>query len=171
MEEELARAFRQLKKRDVDTFPATVVSVDKANGTCVVNDGDFDYTGVQLTSVIDGIDKKFLLVPKVGSSVLVSPIMEDLKRLYVEAYSEIESLELVIETVAFKIDKDGFLLKKENETLKALMSDLLGAIKNLSFSVTTNGSATTQTGTSTAILNLADFETVEMRFNQFLKDN
>lgn len=168
MEEELARAFRKLKQREVDTFPATVVSVDKEKGTCVVSDGQLEYTGVQLSSVVDGNAKKFFLFPKVKSSVLVSPIMEDLKRLYVEAYSEIESLVLVIESVEFKIDKDGFLLKKENETLKQLMSDLLDAIDNISFTVTTPD---TINGSTTLLNNKAQFSNIKIRFNKFLKGN
>jgi hypothetical protein len=171
MEKELQDAFRKLKKRDVDTFPATVVSVDKQKGTCVVNDGQINYTGVQLSSVIDGNNKKFFLFPKVESSVLVSPIMEDLHRLYVETYSEIESMDLCIESVQFRVDKYGFLLKKENETLKKLMGDLIGACKNISFLVSTTGSATAQTGQTTILNNIAEFQGVEARFNQFLKDS
>ena len=132
-----------------------------------MNDGEIDYTDVQLSSIIDGSNQKFLLFPKVGSSVLVSPIMEDLHRLYVEAYSEIECLDLVIETVEFKVDADGFLLKKENETLKKLMADFIGACKNLSFVVTTPSGP----GATTTLNNLPDFEGVETRFNQFLKDS
>jgi hypothetical protein len=162
MEKELQEAFRQLKKRAVDTFPATVLSVDKLEGTCKVTDGELEYTDVQLSSVID-VTKKFFLFPKVGSSVLVSPINEDLHRLYVEAYSEIESLELGIDQVVFKIDADGFLLKKQNETLKKLMADLIAAIKALKF--------TTNNGPTINLINIADFIDIENRFNQFLKDS
>ena len=171
MDKELADAFRALKNRDVDTFPVTVVSVDKDKGTCVVTDGDIEYTDVQLSSVVDANNKHFYLFPAVDSSVLVSPIMEDLKRLYVESYSVIESLDLKIEGVVFQVDKNGFLLKKENETLKQLMADLIAACKNMSFTVATTGTAASQTGNTVVLTNLADFQSVETRFNQFLKDN
>ena len=92
MEKELHSAFRKLKQRDVDTFPVKVLSVDKSAGTCKVTDDELEYTDVRLSAVIDGNDKKFYLFPKVGSSVLVSPINEDLKNLYVEAYSEIDGI-------------------------------------------------------------------------------
>jgi hypothetical protein len=167
MENELQEAFRKLKKRDVDTFPVKVLSVDKEKGTCKVSDDELEYTDVQLSSVIDANNKKFFLFPKVGSSVLVSPINEDVHRLYVEAYSEIESLELNIENVKFQIDQDGFLLKKENENLKKLMSDLIGAIKAMSFTLTTPD---TINGATTTLINLAQFTAIETRFNQFLKD-
>jgi hypothetical protein len=171
MSKELQDAFRKLKKRDVDTFPGKVLSVDKEKGTCAITDDELDFTDVQLSSVIDGNDKKFFLFPKVGSSVLVSPINEDLHRLYIEAYSEIESLSIVIETVTFQMDEAGFLLKKENETLKSLMVDFIGAVKNMSFLVSTTGTAAAQTGTTNTLNNLAEFTAVENRFKQFLKDS
>jgi hypothetical protein len=171
MGKELEDAFRKLKQRDVDTFVVTVKSVDKTKGTCTVSDSELDYFGVQLSAVVDDNENNFFLFPKVGSSVLVSPINEDLHRLYIEAYSEIESLSLVIEGVVFKVDSTGFLLKKENETLKALMVDLIGAVKNMSFVVNTTGTAVAQTGATATLNNMAEFTTVENRFKQFLKDN
>jgi hypothetical protein len=161
MEKELLDAFRNLKKRDVDTFPAEVVSVDKENGTCTVTDGDIEYTDVQLSSTINGSNKRFYLFPKEGSFVLVSPIMEDIKRLYVESYAEIESIDAVIETVQFQVDRNGFLLKKENETLKKLMADLINEIKLMRF--------TTNNGPTINLINAAQFTAIEQRFNQFLK--
>lgn len=169
--DELTEAFRRLKKRDVDTFPAVVVSVDKEQGTCTVKVDELELTNVQLSAIIDGKNKKCYLFPKVESSVLVSPINEDLHRLYVEAYSEIESLDLNIEQVRFQVDQDGFLMKKENETLKALMVDLIGAVKNMSFAVNTTGTAAAQTGATTSLVNVAEFVAVENRFKQFLKGN
>lgn len=166
MNKELQDAFRKLGKRDVDTFPVHVVSVDKEKGTCIVSDDEIEYTDVQLSSVVDGQKNKFYLFPAVGSSILVSPINEDLKRLYVEAYSEIESLDLQIKAVQFKVTESGFLLKKENETLKGLISDLLTAIENMSFLVTT----TSGTGNTTTLVNATQFSSVKNRFNQFLND-
>jgi hypothetical protein len=163
MDQELIEAFRQLKKRDVDTFPSVVVSVDKEQGTCTIAVDDLELRDVQLSSVIDGNSKKFYLFPKVGSSVLVSPINEDLHRLYVEAYSEVESLDLVIDKVQFQIDKDGFLLKKENETLKALMVDLIEEIKKMKF--------TTNNGPTITLINTPQFTAIGDRFKNFLKDS
>ncbi|MDX6187993.1 hypothetical protein SGQ83_01410 [Flavobacterium sp. Fl-318] len=171
MEQELIEAFRKLKKREVDTFPAIIVSVDKEKGTCVIAVDGLELPDVQLSAIIDGSDKKFYLFPKTESSVLVSPINEDLHRLYVEEYSEVESLDLNIEYVRFQVDQYGFLLQKENETLKQLMGDLIGAIKSMSFTVATTGTATAQTGTTNTLNNTAQFEAIENRFNQFLKGN
>lgn len=163
MSKELQDAFRKLQKRGVDTFPAKVLSVDKEKGTCKITDDEIEYTDVQLSSVIDGNNKKFFVFPKVGSSVLVSPINEDLHRLYVEAYSEIESLSIVVETVKFQMDAAGFLLKKENETLKGLMVDLIEEILKMKF--------TTNNGPTINLINAPKFMEIENRFKNFLKDS
>jgi Tfp pilus assembly pilus retraction ATPase PilT len=167
MEKEIQDAFRALKKRDVDTFIGKVILVDKAKGTCNIHADELDFFDVQLSAVVDDNQNNFYLFPKVGSWVLVSPINEDIHRLYVEAYSEIESLSLVIDAVTFKVDSTGFLLKKQNETLKALMADLIGAIKAMSFSVTTPSGP----GATTTLNNIIQFTNIETRFNQFLKDS
>ena len=139
MSKELQDALRRLSKRETDTFPAKVVSIDKKKGTCVVNDGDLEYTEVRLSATIEDNAKRFFIYPKVGSFVLVSPIKEDIHRLYVEFFSEIESIDLEIETTQLKINHEGFLLKKSNETLAGLISDLLREIQQMKFLTTSGG--------------------------------
>ena len=163
MSKELQKAIGELKKRGVSTFPATVVSVDKANGTCTVNDGELEYTDVLLSAQMAENGKRFYLFPKVNSWVMISPIQEDLNRLYVEFYSEIEAFDLRISMTRMQIDEDGFLLKKENETLKALMVDLLTAIEVMRF--------TTRSGPTIKLLNKQQFTDIKNRFKEFLKDN
>lgn len=163
MSKTLQDAFRQLGKRGVDTFPARVVSVDKEKGTCVVNDGDIDYTDVQLSATIEDDGKRFFLFPKMGSFVLVSPINEDIHRLYVEFFSEVEELNFETEKSQIKINDEGFLLKKENETLAKLMSDLLQEIQKMKF--------TTNAGPTVKLINRLKFEEIENRFKSFLKED
>lgn len=163
MSKTLQDAFRQLGKRGVDTFPAKVVSVDKEKGTCVVNDGDIDYTDVQLSATIEDNGKRFFLFPKVSSFVLVSPINEDIHRLYVEFFSEVEELNFETEKSQIKINDEGFLLKKENETLAKLMSDLLQEIQKMKF--------TTNAGPTVKLINRLKFEEIENRFKSFLKED
>lgn len=163
LEKELQNALKGLTTRKVTTFPAEVISVDKASGTCSVKTSDLEFTDVRLASVTNAQAERFYLFPKVGSSVLVSPIDEDLHALYVEMYSEIEDCYLKIEKTELQIDKDGFLLKKENETLKKLMSDLIQAIRNMVFQ--------TNTGITIQLLNDAEFALILNRFNNLLNDS
>lgn len=161
--DDLTRGIAALKGRGISTFSADVVSVDKTEGTCVINDGDLEYTDVQLSAIVDGSKKQIFIFPKVGSSVLVSPIEEDIHRLYIEVYSEIESLDIKIENVKFQMDKKGFLLQKENETLAKLMTDLLQEIQKMKF--------TTNTGSTLILVNKPQFLSIENRFKDFLKTN
>ena len=94
IDKELQDGFRKIGKRPVDTFVAHVKSVDTSKATCVVSDGELDYGDVRLSAVINTQGNKVIVFPAVESSVLVSPINEDLKKLYVEAYSEIDGIDI-----------------------------------------------------------------------------
>ncbi|MGV4413876.1 hypothetical protein [Chryseobacterium sp. T1] len=159
--DDLQKAFAALKGRGISTFPAEVTEVDKENGVCTVKDDEIEFYNVQLSSIIDGSKKQLFIYPVVGSSVLVSPIEEDIKQLYVEVYSEVEQVDWNIENVKFNFDKNGFLLKKENETLKKLMVDLLQEIQKMKF--------TTNTGSTILLVNKPQFLSIENRFKDFLK--
>lgn len=161
--DDLQKAFAALKGRGISTFAAEVIEVDKENGTCTVKDDDIEYYNVQLSSIIDGSKKQMFIYPVIGSSVLVSPIEEKLEWLYVEVYSEVEQVDWNIESVKFNFDKNGFLLKKENETLAKLMSDLLKEIQKMKF--------TTNTGSTIKLVNKPQFLNIENRFKDFLKDS
>lgn len=161
MSKKLHDAFNALAKRKVYTFPATVVSVNKDKGTCVVSDGELEYEDVQLSATVEEGGKRFFLFPRVGSFVFVSPVQEDIHRLYVEFWSEIEDFDLNVEGARMQIDKNGFLLKKNEETLAKIMADFLKAIKAMKFQ--------TNTGVTIKLLNEADFIAIEKRFKDLLK--
>lgn len=161
MTKDLQDAFRKLGSRDIDTFPVEVISVDKENGVCTVSDGSLEYDDVQLSATVEEGGKRFFLFPKVGSYVLVSPINEDIHRLYVEFFSEIEDFDLKIGDTELQINNEGFLLKKENETLKKIMVDLLQEIQKMKF--------TTNTGSTIVLVNKPQFLDIENRVKDFLK--
>ncbi|ADX66832.1 hypothetical protein [Weeksella virosa] len=161
VEKNLQDAFRSIGKRGVDTFSAEVISIDKSTGVCEVKTDDLEFTDVRLASVIDANQNRQYLFPKVGSSVLVSPINEDLHNLYVEAYSEIEEYYLKIEDAELNVTENGILIKKGNENLQKLMIDFLKAIKRMKF--------TTNTGSTIQLVNIAEFEALEPRFKNLLK--
>lgn len=120
---EFQKSLEQLKKREVFCFAATVVAVDKVNGVCTINDGELELTDVRLSAIIDGNDQKCFVFPKAGSSVLIEPINEDLKQLYVSKYSEVESIYGLIDTTKFTIDKNGFNISRNDENLKQVLND------------------------------------------------
>lgn len=159
---DIQRAFQGLAKRKAMTIPVKVVSVDQANGLCIVNDGEINFKA-RLASVINDNEERFYLLPRVGSQILIAPIEEDVHRYHVVAFSKIDKMYYKTADVVLDIDNGGFLLKKADENLKKLMADLLTAIKNLKF--------TTNTGSTIQLINIQEFIDLETRFNQFLKDS
>ncbi|SNB26490.1 conserved hypothetical protein [Flavobacterium psychrophilum] len=167
--EQIRTRFEEMAKAHGPTVSniAKVKSVNETKATCILEDEDGqEIQDVRLRPVLNG-KKSFIQIPKVGTFVLAIRIEDDDDWMVI-ACDEIEKVVWFVGTTTFEIN-DGFLLKKENETLKKLMADLIGACKNLSFTVTTTGTATNQAGTTTAALNLAEFAAIETRFNQFLK--
>lgn len=130
-EKEIQDAFERLKQRGVETFVATVTKVQKDTGICSVTDGELEYTDVQLSAVIDADKQKVCVFPKVGSKVLVSPISEDLHRLYVEVVSEVESITGIIETTEFTISNKGYNISRDGENLKEVLNDFIGEFGKL----------------------------------------
>ncbi|MRI64525.1 hypothetical protein EDM00_11090 [Ornithobacterium rhinotracheale] len=161
---ELQNALSAFTKRATPTIAVEVVSVDKKKGICRVKDDSIEYN-VRLTAteVENESEKRFYLFPKVGSSILIAPIEEDMNRYYIVAYSEVESFDYKVGEVHFLVNAEGFLLKKENETLKALMADLIATIKRMKF--------TTNTGSTIKLVNEPEFTALEKRFNHLLNDN
>lgn len=163
-EEELKKQFSVIKFGITQVFRGEVLEVDTELKTIKIKD-DFgiEHPEVRLTASIDSL-KKVVQFPKAGSSVLVGVINNDEMELFVVAFSEIESFSIEILDVRFEVNYEGFLLKKENETLKKLMADLITLIKNMKFQVTTPD---TINGTTTTLL--TDFSSIENRFNNLLK--
>ncbi|MBP7174003.1 MAG: hypothetical protein KBA33_08075 [Cloacibacterium sp.] len=99
--------------------------------------------------------------PKVGSVVCIVFVSKEIG--VVVSASELVQWRLKIKNVELKIDKDGFLLRKESETLRALMVDLLQEIQKMKF--------TTNMGPTILLVNKPQFIAIEKRFKQFLKDD
>ena len=163
VDKDIQIAFAGLLDRSEDTFSAEIVSVNRNNGSCIVKSRGLEFTDVRLSSIIDESQNKIYLFPKEGSSVLVSKINNDIHALYIEAYSEIEEYYLKIDDSEFNVDQSGILIKKGEENLQLLMLDLIKAIKQMKF--------TTNTGSTIKLVNILDFEKLEPRFKQLLKDN
>lgn len=162
LDKEIEDALQGLVKREVPTFLAKVTQVDKEKGTCKVKDDDIEFSNVRLSAVIDGKDKKHFLFPKIGSTVLVGCIDEDIKQLYVEKYSELEAYSLKITNSFLIVDADGFNFKRKTNDLRSLILELIKTIRAMKF--------TTNTGPTIKLINEPDFITIENKFKTLLKE-
>lgn len=138
-----------------------VTEIDTQNKTVVVEPIDGSTPVLDVKIQADVSKQGLAIFPAIGSHVLIGFIDKDNAVLLNS--SEVTKFDLAIEKTQFKIDAAGFLLKKENETLKKLMVDLLQAIQNMKF--------TTNTGSTILLVNKPEFVSIEKRFNQFLKDS
>lgn len=100
--------------------------------------------------------------PKKDSNVLIGLIENNPAKAFLIWAEDLESIEFKAGETELKIT-NGFLLRKENETLKTLMADLIATIKRMKF--------TTNTGSTIKLINEPEFTALEKRFNNLLNDN
>jgi uncharacterized ubiquitin-like protein YukD len=100
--------------------------------------------------------------PKVGSNCLIGFINNSETLPFLIMADEVEEIDVNVDKCQFNIN-DGFFLKKQNETLAKLMSDLLKEIQKMKF--------TTNTGSTIKLVNKPQFLAIENRFKDFLKDS
>lgn len=137
----------------VNSVTGMTCNVTPVNGDAPVND-------VRLIANADA-QKYFVLIPKIGSNVIVMFLSK--ASAFVVMADEVEKIIYKSGDVVFDVDAAGFLLKKQNEDLKALMSDLIDGIVNASY-VTSNGPTTGMVPASSTVLN-----GIKTRFNNLLK--
>lgn len=132
----------------------TEVDWEERTMTAIGVDDELEYYDVLLG--LGSIDLK----PKKGSTCLIGIIENQDTASFLINADQIEEIDINVEDCQLKIN-NGFLLKKENETLAKLMSDLLKEIQKMKF--------TTNTGSTILLVNKPQFLAIENRFKDFLK--
>lgn len=159
----------------------TVHRVDKSNKCCDVIPIDGSAELFEVPFHPNETDEGLCLHPVVNSHVLVVFINKhhacicqvsevDLMKLTIdqtEFSMDKEGVNLKKGTVKFSINESGFLFKKEKESLKQLMTDLVNAIQAMVFVVPP---ASPTPSSTTTLMNTATFTALQTRFNSFLKD-
>lgn len=141
-----------------------VCKVDKVNGMscdCSPVDGSAPINDVRITADFDNEDK-WVLVPKVGSVVVVSFFNKDIG--YVSMVAEISMIYYKNGDTVFRVD-DKFLFASGEENLLKLMQDLLDAILSEKH-MTNSGPTISLTPDS-----VTKYEGIKTRFNNLLKDS
>ena len=102
-----------VKGNTKNTYPffGTVLSVDVSKKSCTVepSNGDADILDVKL---IADQSKAILLIPKIGSKVVVS--MFDKDNAFIELTSEVDKIEITIDSQKLEIDTNGFVFNTGN---------------------------------------------------------
>lgn len=139
--------------KEITIWQGIVKSVEGT--TCTVTFGTLDVEGVRLRASLAENESHLLIVPKVGTAVVVGSLSNDLSLLVVLAVDEVES-------ITINGGKLGGLINIESLTRK--INELVRTFNNHTHQVSTTGSATAQTGTAAAVaskaseLNKSDYE-------------
>lgn len=143
--------------KEITIWQGIVKSVEGT--TCTVTFGKIDVEGVRLRASLAENESHLLIVPKVGTAVVVGSLSNDLSLLVVLAVDEVES-------ITINGGKLGGLINIESLTQK--INELVRTFNNHTHQVSTTGSATAQTGTAAAVtskaseLNKSDYEDVKV---------
>ena len=143
--------------KEINIWQGIVKSVEGIS--CTVTFGTLDVEGVRLRASLADNESHLLIVPKVGTAVVVGSLSNDLSMLVVLAVDEVES-------ITINGGKLGGLINIESLTQK--INDLVRTFNNHTHQVSTTGSATAQTGTAAAVtskaseLNKSDYEDTQV---------
>lgn len=143
---------------------AKVCTVDSVNGmscNCSPVDGSAPINDVRITADFDNANK-WVLVPKVGSLVVVSFFNKDIG--FVSMVNDVSQVLYKNGDTVFRVD-DKFFLAAGTENLLTLMQDLLQAI--------IDEKHMTNTGVTISLTpdSVTKFEGIKTRFNNLLKDS
>ncbi len=126
-------------------FTAEVVSV--SGNTCTVKSDDLEMSDVAICAIGGASGNCLVVVPKVGSAVLIADLSEGTRRdLVIVKYTEVES-------ITINGGNLGGLVNIASLTEK--LNDLVDKFNKHTHSVSTEGTATAQAGTAAATLNQA----------------
>lgn len=169
----MSKAIRDLIKKiseqdgEMYSLVCKVKSINDDARTCVCSplNGDADLLDVRLQAS-QSENEGFCIKPVVGSDVVVTFLSK--QTAYVALYSDVEEMELVVNSQSFKMNAQGFDVNGrfgvfyQGADLKSAMSDLIDALTGLQILVT--GTAGTVNPTSVTQLTL-----IKNKFNSFLK--
>jgi hypothetical protein len=148
----------------VTVLAASVVSVDEDALTCDVSDGeDTELYDVRLRAAIDGSDQGPVMIPAVGSPVLIGNIGNSPNSYFVISYTAVSKVAFLIGTSKIEMAADGIAIERNAQSLKDALNSLLDAIKTITVTCASPGTP------STVPINVAAFDAVKTQINQILK--
>lgn len=163
---DVVQAFKRLiqDQHTATVLTATVTSVDEHALTCDVSDGDeTELFNVRLRAAIDGSEQGPVVIPAVGSAVLVGNIGNSPNGYFVMSYTDVSKVVFLVDTTRFEMTNAGVLIERNNQTLRAALDALVDAIKTITVTCASPGTP------SSVPVNLAAFDAVKTQIAQILK--
>ncbi len=157
-----------------------VKSVDESKMTCEIDlQTAPDVYDVRIRAAIDSVAKGLLIVPKVGSIVLVATIEDKVTSSFIVSFSEVESINLTTEAeLHLNGDSFGGLVMKQElqdslDSIKQYCESMHSAIANGLTSVGAStaasgaaGAAAYQAQMAASVITLKDFESKKVKHGE-----
>lgn len=172
---EFRNAIRSMIDLPPGSLTGEVKAVDKSARLCTVTADGLDIPNVRLRAV-SGDGDGMVLLPKVGSTVVIAPLENLDTMYYVAMFSEVDEFLLLVSGMTLRMTAKGLALGNGQESLLKLLQDTVAAMRD----ICSNTAALTVTCTapgspSTPPLNLMQFTNLassllqlEKRFGQIL---
>lgn len=129
------RKYIQAIVGDMSNLPISGVVQSVDNETCSVElVGGLVVSDVRLKATVSDGDKKLLLTPKIGSTVLMLSSDLTVSNLTVIAIDEVEKIEILTDSLSIVVD-DKVSIKNDSANLMDVFSDLFALLRT--FQVTT----------------------------------
>lgn len=126
--------LRELLKKPERVFPVTVTSIHKPNCTIDAKTVEgLELFDIKLRAVAD-TKTGYIIYPKKDTTVQICRTGDEDDYLMLHA-DEVESMELIIEGVKYKVDKQGYVVSKGNDNLKDVIQLIIDA-QNLTIEAT-----------------------------------
>lgn len=167
----MAASEQEIRQRLAENFgqkPVTVlgkvVSVDKAERTCVVDDDGVKMYGVRLQCITEG-ESGVLVRPKVGAMVLIVDI-EGTGEYMVAQASEVEWIEVVLDGYKITADKEEVVFNEGTDGMVKVtemvswMNKAKSDLETIATALRGLGAAVTLT---TPVATKSDFEDVKIK--------
>ncbi|MDB4497832.1 hypothetical protein N9251_00660 [Gammaproteobacteria bacterium] len=106
------------QQQNVPIYHAKVLSVNEKNATCDVLYNNIEFKNVRLNAIIQETEIRLLVVPTVGSMVLMMDLSKDLREFCIIKYSAVQKLLFDNGTVQVNVDENVSVI---NETSKLLI--------------------------------------------------
>lgn len=131
-------AIRKLSKSEKhESILGKVLSVDTDKKTCTVQPLDDQPNILQVRlNANESPEKGTVIIPKTNSFVIVGRTA--LEQPHIVMFSEVDSIETIINNTEYKLDRNGLKLTVGDNDLKEGLSDLLAALEQLTVN-TPNG--------------------------------
>jgi hypothetical protein len=139
----------------LQVIEAKVKSVSEDQCEVIALDGSKDFFRVSLNAVLENGNDKLINYPTPGSTVIIA-IAPGATTASIIAFSQVDQTYFKRGTTVQEIDRDGFKLERDGESLKKVINDLIDEVNKIKVIYGNT-------------INVAEMINIKLRLNRILK--